>query len=574
MKLNVQSVLAILGIALVSAPASAQFETRAIYPVLQSPNSIAVGDFNHDGKLDMAVACSLLSTQVSVLLGNGDGTFEAPVNYTAGSDPISVVAADFNGDGNLDLAVADEISNNVNILLGNGDGTFQAPRAYNTPNPPSYVAVGDFNNDNKLDLVLINAHLISLMLGNGDGTFQPPINITPSFAPGAVGVGDFDHNGKLDLAVGEQFGGISQVEILLGNGDGTFQFGASYPVGPDPSSIAVADFRGTGERDLAVASYEGTGITVLLGNGDGTFQPPVSYASYSARWVTAGDLNGDGKPDLAIANFSITQSPPTTVASVMLGNGDGTFQPPVTYPVGKASTFVAIADFNNDKELDLVVTDWLRNDVVVLLNTGTMSLSPTTPLNFPAQLLGTQGVQTVKLTNSGTSPLTISSMLTKAPFGVTSTCKSPVAPGITCSLSVNFSPKTQGAKSGALSIADSASGKPQVIELSGEGTVVKLSPLGLDFGMQKVGTDSAPQSVELTNTGTTALNISQILIGSFEYTDFSQSNTCRPPIAAGASCTISVIFHPARKGSRSAFVSITDSGGSSPQRVSLIGTGD
>lgn len=408
----------LLCVAAVGTPALAQFETRTIVPTLRSPESIAVGDFNHDGKPDLAVAAYFQGHQIAVLLGNGDGTFQPPVNYLAGVDPYSVAAADFNDDGNLDLAVADyAISGTVSILLGNGDGTFQAAKAYSTPQTPTFVAVGDFNNDHKLDLVIIDYPMISVMLGNGDGTFQSPISFMPQQGLTALGIGDFNHDGKLDLAVGKQDGGLSQVQIFLGNGDGTFQAGTNYPVGPAPSSIAVADFRHNGKLDLAVACSFGMGVAVLLGNGDGTFQQAVTYSSSSAYWVTTADLNGDGKLDLAVSNFNVGTAPPSSVASTLLGNGDGTFQPAVTYPAGGEGTYVAVADFNDDKKPDLVVTDAFNSDVVVLLNTGVVSFSPTTPLTFAPQLLRTRSAdQAITLTNTGAAALSISSISVQGEF--------------------------------------------------------------------------------------------------------------------------------------------------------------
>jgi hypothetical protein len=396
------------------APLLAQFESRATYPVLLSPYGIAVGDFNHDGKLDMAVASILHSTQVSVLLGNGDGTFQTAAHYAAGPGPRWIAAADINGDGNLDLAVADFATtpNNVAVLLGNGDGTFRAPVFLSVPGIPSGIAVGDFNGDKKLDLAVTNWVIgsqpyVSIFLGNGDGTFQPPINSVTSATPLALGVGDFNGDGKLDAAVGENNVGVSQLEILMGNGDGTLRPGQIYGIAPGTTSVAAADFRNDGKLDLAVGSYGGSGVQVLLGNGDGTFQQPVTYPDSAPYSIAVADLNGDGKLDMAVANFSGPDGNVYTVASILLGNGDGTFQPATYYPVGKASTFVAVGDFNNDKMPDLVVTDVVNSDVIELLNTGVATFSPTNPISFATQLVGTTSVaRTVTLTNTGATALT------------------------------------------------------------------------------------------------------------------------------------------------------------------------
>jgi FG-GAP-like repeat/Protein of unknown function (DUF1573) len=370
----------------------------------------------------------------------------------------------------LDIAAAG--ASGIDILLGNGDGTFQPATQYLLPGAPFFVAVGDFNNDHKLDLVFISFGTIGVMFGNGDGTFLSPIYFSPPHTPSSLGVGDFNHDGKLDLAIGEQFGGTSQAQIYLGNGNGTFQLGNTYAVGVSPTSIAVADLRKNGKLNLAVACMGSGAIFVLLGNGNGTFQQAVSYTGPGfAYWVAVADLNGDGKLDLAGANFSLGTSPPTTEVSVFLGNGDGTFGPPTNYPSGGENTYIAVGDFNNDKKPDLAVVDSFNSDALVLLNTGVVSFSPTTPLNFKKQEHGTTSApQTVTLTNTGTTELKISAMKASAQFGMTSTCRESVAPGAACTISVTFSPKTQGAKSGTVTINDSASSKPMVIELSGSGT--------------------------------------------------------------------------------------------------------
>jgi hypothetical protein len=308
------------------------------------------------------------------------------------------------------------------------------------------------------------------LLGNGDGTFQSPINIPPPFAVESIGVGDFNHDGKLDLVEAGTFGSGGNLGILLGNGNGTFRDGASYALGTSPESIAVADFNGDHNLDLAIANSEGGSISVLLGNGDGTFQTPVNYPIAFCGWVTAADVNGDGKLDLvAAADYGF---PKLGGAVIFLGNADGTFQAPAYYPGNWPDEgYVAVGDFNGDGKLDLVLTHFHGNDFLVMLNTGVVSFSPTTPLHFKKQAVGTTSApQTVTLTNAGKTALTMSSMKATGQFNMTSTCGASVAPGANCTISVTFSPKTRGAKSGTVTIHDSASSKPQVIELSGSGT--------------------------------------------------------------------------------------------------------
>jgi hypothetical protein len=560
----------------------AQFETRITNPVLEAPYGIAVGDFNRGGNLDLAVA-SLYSTQVSVLVGNGDGTFRQPVNYAAGPGPRWIAAADINRDGNLDLAIADFATtpNNVAVLLGNGDGTFRAPVFLSVPGIPSGIAAGDFNGDKRLDLAVTNRvsgspPYISIFVDNGDGTFQPAINNLASATPLAIAVGDFDGDGKLDAAVGENNVGAFQLEILLGNGDGTFRSGRIYGVTDEVTQVVASDLRHNGKLDLAVVGILGPGVQVLLGNGDGTFEAPVNYTVYDAYSVAVGDLNGDGNLDMAVANFGGPRGPSglQSDASVLLGNGDGTFQPAINYAIGKNSTFVAIGDFNNDKMPDLVVTDNINSDVIELLNTGVATFSPSNPVTFATQLAGkASAARNVTVTNTGTTPLKISSMQTSGPFAAVSTCGSSVAAGAKCKIEVTFLPPSQGEKSGLITLHDSASSKPQIIELRGIGTVAEVVPGSLNFGTQTVGTKSAPQPVTLTNTGGTAMSVTEVSIYELNYKDFQESNNCPSSLQPKASCTINVSFKPGEKGAHTAILDIVDSGGGNPQTVALSGTG-
>ncbi len=282
------------------------FAAASNYAAGTQPYSVAVGDFNADGRLDLAVS-NFDSGNVSILLGNVSGTFQGAVNYAVGSFPISVAVGDFNADGRPDLAVANALSNNVSILRGNASGTFQAAVNYAAGSSPRSVAVGDFNADGRLDLAVVNSfngvggNNVSILLGNVSGTFQPAVNYAVGISPLSVAVGDFNADGRPDLAVSNF--DSDNVSILLGNVSGTFQRAVNYAVGISPLSVAVGDFNADGRPDLAVSNFDSGNVSILLGNVSGTFQPAVNYAvGTSPLSVAVGDFNADGRPDLAVAN--------------------------------------------------------------------------------------------------------------------------------------------------------------------------------------------------------------------------------------------------------------------------------
>jgi len=465
----------------VTAPVSLAW-SGSVFAAGSSPVSAVTADFNGDGKLDLAVANGA-GNNVSVLLGNGDGTFQAPVNYDTGSNPWSgMVVGDFRGDGELDLVVPNYGSNNVSVLLGNSDGSFQAAVNYDTGVNPTWVAIGDFNRDGKLDLAVSDQNCanggppcgtgtVSILLGNGDGTFQPRVDYeTPQGAegPNGVAVGDFNGDGILDLAVATGSGGAgTQVAVLLGNGDGTFRSGVNSTAALNPAAIATADFNKDGNLDLAVVNNIGS-VSILLGNGDGTFQTHVDYGTGSFPWGTLGiaDFNGQGNLDLAVANVG------SNTVSIFLGNGDGTFQPQVQIGTGAHPHGAVVGDFNQDGGLELAVPNYNDNTVAVLVRT-TADLSPTS-LSFGSVAIGkTSLAQASTLTNVGTTTLNITSIAitgtNAGDFAQTNTCESSLAAGAGCSISISFKPIASGNRTAAVSIIDNAAGSPQMVFLSGAG---------------------------------------------------------------------------------------------------------
>src|SRR6267378_3383416 len=238
----------------------------------KQPNSVVTADFNGDGRVDVAVTNRADNT-VAVLLGNGDGSFQDPVTYVVGSGlsfPISVIARDFNGDGFPDLAVANALvgsdGGTISILLGNGDGSFQSPIAYDTQASPISLAAGDLNGDGFLDIVVGGNGSGRVMLGNGDGSFRLGVSFQSGTATFGAALGDFNGDGFLDVVSLNPFAGTAS--IFLGNGDGTLRDPSTFQVFNQPVSVVVADFNGDGKQDLAFGHNIGHVVIVLLGNGD------------------------------------------------------------------------------------------------------------------------------------------------------------------------------------------------------------------------------------------------------------------------------------------------------------------
>ena len=358
------------------ASSTVSFATQPTFSVVGvGPTSVAQGDINGDGALDLAISF-YASTDPRVLMGNGHGAFPEYKTMAPNGETSFVAIGDLNGDGKPDLVAtlarsptlhpvgqpSDLLRNVVVIALQTGTGLFDIMKTFATGTQPTSVALGDVNGDGKPDLAVTNQidNTLSLLLGNGDGTFQPQQTFDAGSSPWSVAMGDVNGDGKIDLAITG-----SNVSIYLGNGNGTFQPRQAFETGSNPRSVAIGDLNGDGKPDLAVTNITSNTVSVLLGNGDGTFQAQTTYATGSKPWsVAIGDLNGDGKPDLAVANYAGNS------VSIRLGNGDGTFQSTMNLAVANGPRSVALGDFNGDGKADIVAAGYLSpGSGSLLLNT-------------------------------------------------------------------------------------------------------------------------------------------------------------------------------------------------------------
>jgi hypothetical protein len=327
--------------------------------------TVVTGDFNSDGIQDIVTFDYTGTNLAYVRLGNGDGTFTLKGTLTLEGSAGHAVVGDFNRDGNLDLAISNEFANSVQILLGKGDGTFTVAADVTMPHAYS-LAVGDFNNDGIQDLIVTNLVItkVTVLNGNGDGTFTQSAQYSLAYNSGGITVGDFNRDGHLDFALSFDAADIS---IYLNNGDGTFT--ASTVAGSSVLNgdlIHTADLNGDGFADIIGVSVQTPSLTVLLGNGDGTFTAKTSSSGISAGSYdyAVADFTGDGIPDLIAAARG------TTSPGYLKGNGDGTFirvnLASVTYPVNTYG-LIAATDFNGDGIPDVVVADGNYNSFPVFL---------------------------------------------------------------------------------------------------------------------------------------------------------------------------------------------------------------
>ena len=417
----------VLGTAPLGAPTYAENFIQATgspFATGNQPAAGGTGDFNGDGKPDLAVLNSVTNS-ISVFLGNGDGTLTLNNTiFEVGNTPCvnaneasncALTVGDFNHDGNADLVATSGYDDTVIVLLGHGDGTFSPANGspVTVGSFPQAVKIGDFNADGLQDLAVANAkdNTISILLGNGDGTFTAaggspvPVGSFPFF----VAVADFDGNGTADIAASNEID--NTVSILLGNGDGTFTEAGGSPIpnfNYNPGPIIPADFNGDGKIDLAVSNFTPFNSTlgnvnVLLGNGDGTFtNAPGSPITVGVDpWaLAAADFDQDGKTDLAVDNYGQIEHFETQTLSILRGNGDGTFTT-LGNPIqlGQSPNDLVTADFNGDGTTDFAIPELADGTTTILLNIFTQTETANLA-NVTIAGTGTHYVDAVYLGNS------------------------------------------------------------------------------------------------------------------------------------------------------------------------------
>ena len=357
------------------------FGAKTDFPVIADSQAVAAGDFNSDGKVDLVATLNDPQLSLALLTGTGTGTFNPPIYFpnTSGFDSPAIAATDFNSDGKLDLAVMHNIgcytgsctaADSITTLLGNGDGTFQTPSEVNVGTGPFAMAVLDLNGDGLKDVAIGGGNTeLSILLGVGNGTFvqQPVVTLVtggdPFSACNDVGVGDLNRDGKQDLVV--PLGNGHGNAILIGNGNGTFQVTSRIQIDETfaPLHVAVADYNRDGLLDIARTMGDGTFglLQIMNGNGDGSFQAPVRYLvpppSRGGIMILAGDWNGDAKPDIAFVEGGA--GAPTTDVLTNTTGGAGTDTVTITkaeYQTGNRRLRVEATSTNSTATLQVFVT--------------------------------------------------------------------------------------------------------------------------------------------------------------------------------------------------------------------------
>lgn len=337
------------------------FSQKASFASDKLPHTVVTGDFNRDSILDLVTANG--QSSVSVLLGDGKGSFGPAHDIGTYPNASSIALGDFNGDTNPDLAVVTYGSNSVNILLGDGKGGFNFTVDLPGIGIPGQILASDVNHDDVLDLVVTSGFTstVDVLLGNAKGGFGPITPFPVGISPVAVKAGNLNGDPHTDLVVGNAGG--SEVSVLLGDGQGHFSTAKNYTAGLLPSALVIADFNSDGKADLAVTNTGGDNISMLLGDGNGHFSAANYFSAGTAPYaLTAADFDGDQQLDLAVAANG------ENAVRILLGDGHGAFGTTAVLPTSSGPRAVACGDFNGDGKPDIATANYSSDNVSVFLN--------------------------------------------------------------------------------------------------------------------------------------------------------------------------------------------------------------
>ncbi len=412
-----------------------------------SPRGIAVGDFNNDGKQDLAIVNGSSAT-VSIRLGDGAGNFSGTTTVSTGTSPNNVAVGDFNGDGNQDLAVANTI-NSVSIRFGDGAGNFSGTTNISISGTPKSIAVGDFNGDGKLDFLTANisGDTVSVRFGNGAGVFIGSTNVSVGDGPGHVVTGDFDADGDLDFAVSNQNAGT--VSVRLNDGAGNFSGTTEITVGANPEFLALGDFNKDGKLDFVTSNQSSNTLSIRFGDGLGDFTGSTNPSiNVGPSQVVAGDFNNDGNPDIAVRK--------SLGIDYLLGDGLGGFGSPSSLSVtGNSAGYpLALGDFNQDGRQDLVTTDFGAGTASIRLGgcNNPPSITAGGPLTRQAGSAGSSAtIATVNDNETAAGSLVVTA--TTVPTGITVTDITNSNGTITATVTANCI-ATVGANTVVLTVTD------------------------------------------------------------------------------------------------------------------------
>ncbi len=372
--------LAGLGSGLLFLAGSGSAQAQIIIPVKDVPLDIALGDFDGDGNLDMAIVKN--SENVSILINKGNGTFAAGQDFGIGDFPQAIAVGDLDGDGDLDLAIATYYQS-VSILLNNGDGTFGTPQLFAADGKPVTIAIGDLDGDGDLDLVTGSKWYdgFSVLKNNGDGTFAPYQNVDTPSNTVKIQLGDLDGDGDLDIVTIQ---GYSEFfDVLKNNGDGTFATAQRFPVGEIAADIVLGDLDGDGDLDIVTANKVSDVVSVVKNDGNGSFTRPQFFtAVYNLSSITLGDLDGDGDLDVATTNMSSAEKR----VAVLKNRGNGSFALPQKFGTGDTASVIVAGDLDGDGDLDLATSNASYRTISVLNNIGDgtfVTIFDFTPKNSP-----------------------------------------------------------------------------------------------------------------------------------------------------------------------------------------------